>query len=344
MNWKFWERGPVETRQATNYSDALLASLLSDADGDDKPSSPAIGEVISGLWARAFASAEVSPDTPATRALTPAVLSTTGRQLAERGEVVFVIEVAGGMVKLLPVNTWVITGGYNWMYEVSIPQPSQIVTRHLPADAVVHLQYDLDIAQPWLSGGPMQRGNTTAELNARLERGMSEEASGSVGYVLPAPQSAVDSKLQQDIQKLQGRTSLVPTTQGDMEDASPPKQDWQPQRLGADFPAGNIVLRRDTGDSLAAASGVPPALIRADSDATASREAYRQFVSSTIKPIARVITGELRDKLDTPDLTLTFDSLASADVQSRARSYASFVQAGMAPDRAEELSGLKEIM
>ena len=89
MRWKFWQSEPeIETR---SYTDAITDLVLAQARGDDAIASsrPAVLEACSGLWARAFASANIDPQTPATAALTPAVMETIGRKLFENGEAIF---------------------------------------------------------------------------------------------------------------------------------------------------------------------------------------------------------------------------------------------------------------
>ena len=73
-----------------------------------------------------------------------------------------------------------------------------------------------------------------------------------------------------------------------------------------------------------------------------SRESYRQFVTSSVQPIAKVAQKELADKLSTPDLSLDFTDLRSADIMGRARAYASMVGAGLSPDQAGDIAGLFE--
>ena len=115
---------------------------------------------------------------------------------------------------------------------------------------------------------------------------------------------------------------------------------WNTVRVGGDPPAGVISMRHDSAVQLLGACGVHPGLVGIErGEGPANREAWRQFLYSTIAPVARLaITSELNRKLGT-DITLTFDDLNASDIQGRARSYASLIKANMEPGKAEKLCG-----
>ena len=89
-----------------------------------------------------------------------------------------------------------------------------------------------------------------------------------------------------------------------------------------------------------AACGVPLSLA-IDSDGTGQRESYRRLLHSTVVPLAKIVSEELTDKLET-DVSLSFDSLFAADLSGRARAFQSLVGGGMDPTKAAGLSGLME--
>lgn len=345
--WKFWQRQPEQREQP--YSDAIVQILQNRADGDSADDShTATEETIAGLWARAFASAEVTPATRATAALTPARLATIGRELYRNGQVVFEIVFSGGQLQLQPVSHWNVTGTNSWQYELTIAQPSAIVTRYRGADAVVHLQLNgADIHAPWTDAGPGQRAGTTKRLLSSLERRMADEANTPVGSVVPVPSMDGTEGLQQDIKGIKGANILVPSTvAGDFVDSAQPRgasrSDWEPRRLGPNFPTSLEPIRAGVSDHLAAAGGVPAPLVRGDSEGTARRESWRQFLHGTIGPIAGIIAGELQVKLMEPDLKLTFDGLFASDLSGRARAFQSMVKGGMSVQEAAALAGLME--
>ena len=59
------------------------------------------------------------------------------------------------------------------------------------------------------------------------------------------------------------------------------------------------------------------------------------FLHGSIAAVAELIASELRAKLDTPDLRLSFDRLFASDIQGRARAYRSMVGTGNGPSIPE---------
>ena len=86
-----------------------------------------------------------------------------------------------------------------------------------------------------------------------------------------------------------------------------------------------------------AAAGVPPSLWSETGTAGASRESYRQFILSTISPLARIILPELKIKLGVIRLSLA--DLMAADTAGRSRAVASLVQSGVPLSLAMTLCG-----
>ena len=92
INWKFWER-PAQEQRSQPYTDAIVTLLESlSTDNNMVNERTATEEACAGLWSRAFASADVSPDTAATRALSPGILALMGRELFDQGQSVFEIQ------------------------------------------------------------------------------------------------------------------------------------------------------------------------------------------------------------------------------------------------------------
>lgn len=341
MNWKFWQRR--ETREGA-YTDALTELLRQQADSTDSAARTAVREGCAGLWARAFASAEVSGARAA--ALTPSVLALAGRELHDRGEAVFEIVIDGGRVQLQTVSDWYVQGARSWRYRLTITNPTSIVSRWRPADAVVHLRYDPPAEASWTALGPAARARTTEDLAKNTEQRLADELGGPVGHVIPVPDVTGAQGLQADINALKGNSVLVPSTSGgwDVQGGVQGKiNDWEPRRLGAHPPEVLAAIRQGAGDGVAISAGVPPVLFRSDADGTAMREAWRQFLHSTIGPIALIVQQELREKLEDPDLALSFDRLFASDLQGRARAFQSMVGGGLDVEKAAALSGLMEM-
>ena len=344
MRWQFWKR---ETAEKRSYSDAARDVILAQAQGSSTVADTRIGvvEACAGLWARGFASASVEPSTPATAALTPAVRAMIGRRLLEAGEILFQIQVTGGMVKLLPASSYELWGEGldDWRYQLTINSPDALVTRYLDADAVVHLSYGEGVHEWWRGVGPIAGSENSRQLAAALECRLGQEANASVGNLLPIPDVGDSDKLQKDISALTGKNVLVPSTSTNLDDGGPaPRQEYQPRRLGANFPPSLLTARADVSEHLAAAAGVPGALLTSNADGTARRESWRQFLHGTLQPVADIICDELRLKLDEPGLKLSFDRLFASDLSGRARAFQSMVGGGMAVEKAAALAGLME--
>ena len=340
---RMWPFGKFENRESA--TDAIVSALVSAAAGSSVPPSvEALGavEAAAGLWSRAFASATVEPQTLATQALTPSVLAAIGRGLASRGEAVFEIE-ANGAVILSQAASWKVRGGNRpetWRYAVELPLPSgKVAKRTLPAESVLHLRYATRPNKPWAGISPLGMAEETRALATWIERRLAEEASTATSYVLPLPESANVDKLKADIKGGRGRLHIVDTTSTGWGDgtASAPQRDWKSNRLGADPPDSLGKLRSDVKADIFGAYGIPSSIHGTGGSA---RESYRQFLSSTIQPLAKLVVEELADKLDTPTLALDFSELRAADISGRARAYGVLINAGMPPAEAAEATGL----
>ena len=248
---RLWPFGNVEHRESA--TDAIVTALISQAGGSSAaPSVEALGavEACAGLWSRAFASATVEPQTPATLALTPVVLAAIGRGLAVRGEAVFEIEV-NGAVELLQASSWKVLGGVRpetWRYILEMPLPQGgVVKRTLSADAVLHVKYATRPGAPWAGVSPLAFADETRALATWIERRLAEETSTATSYVLPLPAAADVEKLKADIKGGRGRLHIVDTTSTGWGDgtAAAPQRDWKSNRLGADPPESLGKLRSD---------------------------------------------------------------------------------------------------
>ena len=338
-----WPWGKMEHRESA--TDAIVAALISQAGGSSVPPSvEALGavEACAGLWARAFASATVEPQTTITQALTPSVLAAIGRGLAVRGEVLFEVDVDGG-VMLSQASSWKVRGGNRpetWRYDVELPLPSgKVSKRTLPSDAVLHVRYATRPGAPWAGISPLGMADETRALATWIERRLAEETSTATSYVLPLPEAADVDALKADIKSGRGRLHIVDTTSTGWGDgtAAAPRQDWKSNRLGANPPDSLGKLRDSVRGDVFGAYGIPNTVFGSGG---AAREAYRQFLSSTIGPISKIAVEELSAKLATPALTFDFRELRAADIAGRARAYGVLISAGMPSEEAAEATGL----
>ena len=340
---RMWPFAKMEHRESA--TDAIVSALISQAGGSSVPPSvEALGavEAAAGLWSRAFASATVEPQTTTTSSLTPSVLAAIGRGLAVRGEAVFALDVDGGVI-LSQASSWKVAGGTRpetWRYAVELPLPSgKVAKRTLPAESVLHVRYATRPGAPWAGISPLGMADETRALATWIERRLAEEASTATSYVLPLPEAADVDALKADIKSGRGRLHIVDTTSTGWGDgtAAAPQRDWKSNRLGADPPDSLGKLRSDVKADIFGVYGIPSSIHGTGGSA---RESYRQFLSSTIQPLAKLVIEELSVKLDTPTLALDFTELRAADIAGRARAYGVLINAGMDQAEAAEATGL----
>ncbi len=358
---KFWPFTKTEKRstEVDGFTNILLNAVESQADSDDSQLVRGVAaiETAAGLWRRAFSSAAVDPATPLTQALTPEFLGWIGQELVLRGEGLAVIQVEGGKLELLPVGDFSVTGKASrnsWRYRCTVYGPSSTLTyQRAPADQVIHCRWSYQAELPEFGASPWKRASLTSTLLGNLEKRLSEETGGIVGHLLPVPSdpepAEVDGEefdaygeLRQTLKTLKGKTALVETTAGGFGEGmnTAPRKDFVPVRIGADPPDSLRELREDVAHSLLQACGVPLSLVSERGDGAARREAWRQFLHSSVSPVARSVEAELSEKLETP-VTLSFDRLFASDVMSKARAAASLAGSGVELDEALRLAGLE---
>ena len=158
--------------------------------------------------------------------------------------------------------------------------------------------------------------------------------------MLPLPESADVDALKADIKGGRGRLHIVDTTSTGWGDgsAAAPRQDWKSNRLGASPPDSLGKLRDSVKADIFGVYGIPSSIHGTGGSA---RESYRQFLASTIQPLAKLVVEELADKLATPTLALDFKELRAADIAGRARAYGVLISAGMPAAEAAEATGLE---
>ena len=348
-----WPWG-TEKRQAAGgaYADAIVAAIVAQASGNSvgEPGALAALEIASGLWARAFASAELSTPIPA---VSPSFLASVARQLVRRGESLWAIDVRRGEIVLRPAGSWDIEGGSDpetWFYRLDMFGPSGNETRIYPSASVLSFLYAPEPERPWTSPSPLGYARQTGKLAANLELRLSEEANAKVGYLLPVPSDGGDgsaddplASLKSDLGALAGSVALVETTAAGYGEgrAAAPQSDWKAQRMGANPPPTLNELRGAAAEAILSACGVPPGLASGTAEGTAQREGWRRFSVGTIQPAARLVAEELAVKLGSPGLLLSFESLGAADLAGRARAVGIFSKAGVPLARALELAGLR---
>ena len=201
--WPFENRAsgryPEEPAQAattsSSFTDATVDAMVARAAGSAvDPHSLATAETCVSLWERCLASATVEPMNNRLAGVTPELLALIGRGLATRGEMVASIEVEGGDVRIVPVGSWDVRGGWNegsWWYRCDLFGPNGNVTKFLPSMSVCHFRIGADPWRRWRGIGPLHRSAATAALAAAIESSLTKESRLPVGRAALAHGAAI---------------------------------------------------------------------------------------------------------------------------------------------------------
>ena len=288
-------------------------------------------------------------------AVNHAIASRLARELMLTGESLRLIEIRDGQVKLLEVSDWTISSEAgavspsDWMYKVTLPAPGGSVTRNIPSDGVIHIRLHVDPAEPWKGRNPLAACPAFADASKRLERFLEIELRTPVGKIIPVPQAQSDYEtadgtveshlktLKEGLQKLDGKIATPETFQNTGDGGRSPARDWVPQPLQPVFPASLPDVLEATRSSVYAACGTPTALLNAG--AASTREAFRVFLVSCLRPVCELICEEMDRKLET-QIVFDFGALIAGDMTAKARATKGLVEAGVALPDALTMAGL----
>ena len=340
----FWNKddpATAERQYRAGYTDAIINADYASVTGDDERlDGYAIGLVVFGIqmYAGAFAVADIDPPLPA---LSPDYMASIARRLITSGNAVDAITVGGNGLALLPASTWDVTGRpdpASWRYILDLPGPSRDDTIRTAAGGVIHCRVGQG-RWPWIGQSPLRNASLTARMLTRLELRLGDEARARVGHLIEHDAGVSQATLDSvgDNLKIANGGSMLVAKGGGGDPQRNGAPGWGKVRIGADFPAGNIELRRDVGRDALAALGINPQLITGDGSAI--RESYRQLLRIAIAPMGRMVAAELTAKLDR-EITIGFDSIYAADVAAAARAFKSYVDSGLPIAESKELAGI----
>ena len=341
-----WRRSEV---RSSNYTDLAVSRLISAASGaaGDGAALGAV-ECAAGLWGRALASATVGPDSAALAAMTPPVLEQIGRALCRFGESLYVIDVADGGVSLLPASSWDVRGDARaWWYRCVLASPDSSETVKVSAASVLHVRYGCDARRPWRGCSPLAAETLRAASN--IETATRAEFSFQLAQLITPSAVKPGAGDPMMLDEPQAR-KLVDSIADALAHPAPaigsnvvlPPQVIEVSRLGPEPPASYADLRMVIENTIYRACGIPPSMVDPRAPGAASREAYRQFVASTISPIGRLVEHELRIKLDA-GAGIAFDALRSTDLTARARAFSSLTTGGATPESSARAVGFDEL-
>lgn len=335
-----------------DYTSYRLAASLGYGGAGGRPAiHTAITETAAGIWGRAFASAQITPQTRRTRFLTPSLLTRLARDLVLRGDAVFALRIQDDEVKAYRATDFSARGGANpktWIYTLQLQGAQASTSIVLPAASVIHAQWSTDDDAAGYGVSPLARASHSSALLGGLISALCDEVSNAArGYLLPVPAADTDdtsdnlADMRRDIESLAGSHSLVETTAAGWGEgrAAAPLSDYAQKRLGAEPPQTLIALLASAEESILAACGVPLELGRAGNQGTAKREAWRLFLYGSVKPVAKAVASELTTKLGV-DVSITFEDLMASDILGRAAAFKSLTSGGMPVADAARVAGV----
>ena len=212
MGWLKNVFGRPETR--SSYTDLRIQAAWQNASGGgyvgDVRHTAAL-ESVCRLYQSVIAVAEVKGPPWLRRALSATWRASVVRAMLRDGEHLDVIESAPGGLELVPAAAWTVLGGprpSSWRYLATLDGPSGTLTRTVPADDCLHLRWSTERGRPWEGVGPMQAARSTGQLVGGLETRQSEEASSSVGMIIPMQRADGDDPESDDDPLMQLRADV----------------------------------------------------------------------------------------------------------------------------------------
>ena len=305
----------------------------------------AIVESCISLIANCFVQATITPERY-NRIIRKDLLANLVRTVLTTGEAVAVIEVINDQIVLVEAGNFSVDGNTTdrnkWIYQCYIPMPTAHKTIRTSGNGVIHLKYSTESSANFQGLSPLYQAQNTAGLLYSLDKKMDEEAQTSTGQILSFTMDSTEpdnlKNYQEHYQFLQKLKGGVFVERQNRERGS--KQSFVGRtRLGPEFSNSSIELRDRLEANIASSFGVPIELIIADGEGTATREAFRRFILTTVQPLAIRAAEEFSDKLE-DNIEFKFERLRSADLQGIGRAVKSLVNSGIALDQALEMSGL----
>lgn len=349
--WPFRRSAPPA--EVRGFTDLLVEGSLAMAEGSaDAASRTAAVEAVATLYGFAFASVAVEAEGAAAQALDAPTLSSIARSVIRQGESLHLIRVnASGRVELAEVGQWEVVGSDPdaWRYLITRETPAGGAQRRSVArEGVIHCLWRRDPSRPWRGVSALAGASDGAAFLGAVEKRLREESSAPSALVVPMPldPAANDSgegrfaAIKDSLRSAKGRAVFVRSTADGYEGAgAKPSGEWQQKRIGATLQAEMLDARRQAAEAIYCAFGVPVALMSADAEGTASREAWRRFLHGALMPLGRIVAVELSAKLDAR-IEFDWQALAASDLAGRARAFGSMVKGGLDVADAAAISGL----
>ena len=317
-----WKGKPEERADATDATDALIGAMLAAASGggDVQPSGLAAIEQAAGLVGRAFAGALVSGDRLGV--VSPQILEMVGRSLIRRGEIVLALDDGP---RLQPASGWEIRGmgpdSKLWTYRLNFDGPSGLTRSvYLPAGSVIHIRVNSDPSRPWAGRAPWSIASSTARTAASAEASAAAEASIPSTRIAPIPSA---DEAQRDAYKQAltkgGTIAVQAAAQAALSGGAgqEPSTRWTPAVMRPEPGDGHIRLRREAAADVLSSCGIPTALFRWVGGIGEARGLPAIHLRCPWNHGRQLAMGELREKLSSPELLISFAGLHGADLATQ---------------------------
>ena len=236
---------------------------------------------------------------------------------------------------------------FRWVVRGDIPSPIGYVPFSSPWSGVVHLVRNPDPEQPWKGQGVLPA--LTSRTAWTAETHTADRLAGAFGHLLAIQlEDKGDSVSKETLQGalmsfIKHRSQLrgdVATLATKGESLTLADMDVQPESAKAAVDAAAVSAAANA--ALRDGALVPFGLMPGNATTYGlgmARESMAAFIDIAIEPLAKQMSAELSAKLGA-EVTLSAESLRTADSRSRAQSVKAFVEAGFSLDEAARLAGL----
>lgn len=335
-------------------SDTYLAQVISQANALKL----GFVEAAVGMYERIFQVVEIQhPTLTITAQERGAIL----RQLMTNGNAVCKIDMTirdnAVRTRLLPCSDYQVWGDSpspdRWTYDIQMQAPNSLWRqRYVQADGVTHFRINTDYIRPWVGQSPLQKASLTADVIRLIEVDLQTELKVPIGRILVLPEGSsrldfktgksLKSQIEAQIAELDGGIVSVETTQAGygLGPSAAPRDDYNLVKIGPEFSGSILQARESLAVSVLAAFGIPSEIVLKAVEAGAQREAWRRFLFSTVRGLGNVLKDELSLKLES-QVELDYTALSATDLQGRARAYKQLIDAGMRPEKAEEIAAME---
>ena len=345
----WFKRQPTETRSAASgFTAEIIAARESYISGKRGIAElTATAQSCVSLWEHGLSMADVE----GTDMLGRQEMALLGRQLALRGEAVFLIR-----DRLVPCSDWDLRtrNAIPTAYRVSVSETGGGRTETALAGEVLHIRIGCDAAAPYYGTAPLKRASLTAGLLNAVETALTDvyENSPIGSQIVHAPENdSADAEMMRGA--FRGRRGLVTIFEGTAHAVAAgmhPNSGKAPDDLSPDLSKS---MTKETlaaaRDAINMAFGILPGLANPSTTGPMVREAQRHLAQWVLQPIAVQIAEEASAKLGGTVNLDVMRPLQAFDAGGRARSVTALIkalaeakEAGIDPGPALKLVDWKE--